>query len=331
MSKADDPTLRRDIPLGTAFSGSQMDTLGASYVDTFLRHFRALTPENEMKMEVLRPQRARWRFAPADRLVGFARAHDKAVRGHTLVWHSQLPHWVMREPWSRDALRGYLRDYVHTVVGHFRGRVREWDVVNEPLDDHGRLRRSLWLEVIGPGYVADALRWAREADPAARLLINEHGVEWPNEKTQGLVALVRRLLAADVPLDGIGFQMHVTTAAFPSERQLAAGLRRFATLGLEVQITEMDVSTTETAGGVAGRLRAQADVYAQAARACAAEPRCARFGIWGVCDAASWIGAERRPLLFDTAYRAKPAWDAVSAVIGSGGSQSAAAEPSGPG
>jgi endo-1,4-beta-xylanase len=315
----------RAVPLGAAVSATHLDTLGAAYADTFLRHFSALTPENEMKMEVLRPERGRWRFEPADRLVNLACANGKAVRGHTLVWHSQLPRWLMQHAWSREALRAYLRDYVHTVVGHYRGRVCEWDVVNEPLDEHGRLRRSLWRDVIGPHYVEDALRWAREADPSARLLINEHGVERANRKSDGLLALVRRLRDRGVPLDGVGFQMHVTTAAFPSEQELAAALARFAAADLEVQVTEMDVCTLETTASVAERLRVQADVYAHAARACAAQPRCTRFGVWGVSDAASWIGAERRPLLFDAAHQAKPAWTAVSGALGSGGSQSAAA------
>jgi endo-1,4-beta-xylanase len=303
------------VALGAAVGLAHIDALGAPYVDTFLDHFAALTPENEMKMEALRPQPARWDFGPADRLVGFAAAHGKAVRGHTLVWHSQLPNWVTGRAWTRRALRRYLREYVHTVVAHFRGRVGEWDVVNEPLDERGGLRASLWRDVIGPGYVADAVRWAREADPDATLLLNDHGAEGRNAKSDGLLALARRLREDGVPLDGIGFQMHVSTRSFPDERALRANLVRFADLGLEVQVTEMDVPCQVRSGSVAERLRAQAAVYAQVARACASVPACRRLGVWGVSDAASWRGAARRPLLFDAAHRPKPAWDAVAEAL----------------
>ena len=338
----------RAVPLGSAvrLPALRDDTL---YRDTFLREFDSLTPENGLKMAALQPRRGQFRFTAADELVDFARRHGKAVRGHALVWGLSLPFWLvdhgatdklgLRLPpivlprlpgplgqglsegatvltgWRRDELLAIMRTHIATVMRHFAGRVAEWDVVNEPMAADGGPAPTVWRRFIGPDYVELALRAARAADPKAKLFINEYGVEGPGRKLEGLVELVRGLQARNVPLDGIGLQMHSHILGFHDQATLEWTMRRFAAMGLEVQVTEMDVGTSLRDVLALDRLARQADAYGAAARACNAVTACRRFTTWGISDKLSWIGAGEAPLLFDTAYRPKPAFAAVRSAF----------------
>jgi endo-1,4-beta-xylanase len=319
------------------------------YRDTFVREFDSLTPENELKMQALQPHRGKFDFAAADELIRFARRNGTAVHGHALVWGQSLPLWLidhgatgklgLRLPpialpplpsplgklvhetttlltgWRRDELLSIMTEHVHTVMRHFAADVAEWDVVNEPMADDGTLAPTVWRRFIGPDYVAQALRAARAADPRAKLFINDFAVEAPGPKLEGLVRLVRDLRARDVPLDGIGLQSHTHIANFTEEATLRSTIRRFARLGLEVQITEMDVGTSllDVSGGE--RLQRQALAYGAAARACNAVAACTRFTTWGFTDRVSWLASGESGLLFDGAYRPKPAYAAVRSVF----------------
>jgi endo-1,4-beta-xylanase len=279
-----------------------------SYRRLFLAHYSALTPENAMKMDVLAPTPDGFDFGDADDLVAWARENGVAVHGHTLVWHRQLPRWLTERRWTRSALRAYLRRYVTTVVSHFRGRVASWDVVNEPLTAGGRLRRSIWERVLGAGYVADALRWAHDADPQAQLYVNDFDLERPGPKSAAMYRLLRELRARQVPLDGIGLQAHLTPGWRPTADELRTIMRRYAELGLQVDISEMDVAV----GHEGGALGEQARIYRTAAAACRWLPACGRFTTWGFTDSSTWLGSERRPLPFSAAGHPKPAWRAIA-------------------
>jgi len=352
----------RAVPQGSAvrLSALRDDT---RYRDTFLREFDSLTPENGLKMAALQPRRGRFDFAAADDLVDFARRHGKAVHGHALVWGLSLPLWLvdhgagdqlgLRLPpivlprlpgslgrglaegatvltgWRRDELLAIMRTHIATVMRHFAGRVAEWDVVNEPMAADGGPAPSVWRRFIGPDHVELALRAARAADPKAKLFINEYGVEGPSRKLEGLVELVRGLQARDVPLDGIGLQMHSHILGFHDQATLEWTMRRFAAMGLEVQVTEMDVGTSLLDVVGVDRLTRQAEAYGAAARACNAVPACKRFTTWGITDKLSWIGAGEAPLLFDTAYRPKPAFAAVRSAFAPRRPKAAAARQSG--
>ncbi len=305
------------VPLGAAVRWDRLST-DRRLRALALRAFESLTPENELKMERVQPRRGRFSFAKADAIVNFAVRRGKRVRGHTLIWPQQSPPWLRRGRWSAPELRGVLENHVRTVVGHFRGRIDTWDVVNEPLSPGGgwRAGEAPWLAVLGPEYVALALRAARAADPRAKLFVNEFAVEHPGPKLDALVALVRRLRAQRVPLDGVGLQLHTNLALAPSRARLTAALRRLAALGVEVELTEVDVGTSAGRGTGAQRLAAQARAYGGFARACRAVIACGRITVWGVSDRDSWLGPGDRPLLFDDRLAPKPAHRAVLRALG---------------
>jgi len=210
---------------------------------------------------------------------------------------------------------------------HFAGSVGEWDVVNEPMAADGGPAPSVWRRFIGPDYVEQALRAARAADPKAKLFINEYGVEGPGRKLEGLVELVRGLQARNVPLDGIGLQMHSHILGFHDQPTLEWTMRRFAAMGLEVQVTEMDVGTSLLGMASLDRLDRQAQAYGAAARACNAVKACRRFTTWGITDRLSWIGLGEAPLLFDASYEPKPAFGAVRSAFAPRGKAAAPAAP----
>jgi len=344
------PALRA-VPQGAAvrLSALRSDT---AYRDTFEREFDSLTPENALKLAALQPRRGQFDFADADELVDYARRNGKAVHGHALVWGLSLPLWLvdhgatdrlgLRLPpivlprlpralgrlvgntttlltgWRRDELLAVMRGHITTVMRHYAGRVAEWDVVNEPLSNDGTLAPTVWQRFIGPDHIELALRAARAADPKAKLFINEYGVEGPGRKLEGLVRLVSALKARGVPLDGVGLQTHTHILGFHDEATLASTMRRLAAMGLQVQVTEIDVGTSllgATGVGALDRLTRQADAFGAAARACNAVPACSRFTTWGITDRLSWLGAGESALLFDSKLRAKPAYAAVRSAF----------------
>jgi len=136
-----------------------------AYAQTLAREYNVLTPENEMKFEPLRPTRSRFAFADADKILDFAAAHGMKLRGHTLVWHDALPRWLVHGNFSSDEVSAILREHIETVIGHYRGRVYAWDVVNEAIDDQGGLRQTFWSNMLGSDYIAQAFTLARAADP----------------------------------------------------------------------------------------------------------------------------------------------------------------------
>ncbi|MBA2348482.1 MAG: endo-1,4-beta-xylanase [Solirubrobacterales bacterium] len=253
------------------------------YRTVLARQFSSVTPENAMKWAVLEPERGKLDWSAADRLVDFAVEHGQAVRGHTLVWYSQNPAWV--EGLKGAQLRQAVREHIRTVVGRYRRKVAVWDVVNEPFEDDGTRRKSVFQRELGDGWAEDALRTARTADAQAKLYINEIGAEAPGPKADAYFALAQDLLARGVPLDGVGFQAHFSESGVPDG--FRENLERFAALGLDVAITEADVALEEPADAAA--LRLQARVYEEVARTCLAIERCVSLTVWGFTDRFSWI------------------------------------------
>jgi endo-1,4-beta-xylanase len=290
-----------------------------SYLEVLTREFNAVVPENAMKFEVVHPHPDDYNFQPADAIVDLAKANGMKVRGHTLVWHHQLPDWVTAEPLTRDQAIEILHDHIETVVGHFRGQVADWDVVNEVLDEDGTLRETIWRKAIGPEYIAMAFRWAHAADPQAKLFYNNYGGEMQGPKADAAYALVKQLQQDGVPIDGAGFQMHVGLGRSPAPAAVAANMRRLNELGLEVQITEMDVQLQTGTGTEAQKWQAQAEIYRDMLQTCVEADNCHTFMMWGFTDRYSWIpgytGNPDSPLIFDRDYQPKPAFDRLMEVL----------------
>jgi endo-1,4-beta-xylanase len=291
----------------------------AAYRRIVNQQFSTVTPENAMKWESVEATRGTYTWQAADRLVNSARRNGQLVRGHTLVWHSQLPTWLattapdgsQSTTLSKAELRAVLKKHIRDEVRHFRGRIWQWDVVNEAFNDDGTLRNSIWLQKLGPGYLADAFRWAHEADPHAQLFYNDYNIEFTGPKSNAVYRLVKDLKARGVPIHGVGFQTHLDTQyGFPD---LRANLQRFADVGLNVAETEVDVRTFVKEGTntpVSGLAQSAQEAYwSQTLQACLAVRRCISYTVWGVADSNSWIPGvfkgEGAALLYDDALKPK--------------------------
>ena len=271
-----------------------------------------VTPENAMKWGSVEPLRGEYDWDRADALVAFAKAHGQKVRGHTLVWHSQLPLWLINGAFSPDELRRLMVAHIAAEAGRYRGAIYAWDVVNEPFTDDGQWRKSIWWDAIGPDYVAIALKAAHAADPDAKLYINDYNVETEGPKMRALYNLVASLKAAGAPIDGVGLQSHFVAGAAPQDIQ--AVMEQFAALGVDVAVTELDLRIRLPADEKS--LAAQASDYGLVARACRATPRCVGVTTWGISDDHSWIpsffSGYGAALPFDEAYRPKLAVAAMT-------------------
>ncbi|HEX6390696.1 MAG TPA: endo-1,4-beta-xylanase [Solirubrobacteraceae bacterium] len=292
--------------VGTAVDGLALDR-EPGYRTVLAEEFSSVTPENAMKWGVIEPQPGKFAWGDADAIVDFARDHGQRVRGHTLVWHSQNPAWL--EGLEGGALRRAIREHIGAVVGRYRGRVGDWDVVNEPLRDDGTLRPQRYMR---KELIAAAFRWAHDVDPRARLWLNEIGAEEIGPKSDALYALVRELRTAGVPVDGVGFQGHFSLKGVPPTfRQNVA---RFAALGVRVALTELDVAVPLPESD-AERAR-QAAIYRQAIADCAA---CVGVTVWGFTDRHSWIPSNQQGMgaatLLDGDLRAKPAYTALASAL----------------
>ena len=241
------------------------------------------------------------------------------VKGHCLVWHNQLPKDGLSEL-STEELRIELRAHIRTVVGRYRGRIAAWDVVNEALADDGSMRRKTtkapfsFFERLGPSYIADAFRWAHEADPAATLLYNDYGVEEVNTKSDAMFSLLHGLLADGVPVHGVGLQGHFKVDQVKVD-SVRANVARLGALGLSVNLSEVDVRGVH---GAAEGLRRQCHVVHELLSACLAEPAFTGVTFWGVTDRHSWVHkkfGEDDPLLFDRYYQPKPMYHGCAAAL----------------
>jgi endo-1,4-beta-xylanase len=309
---------KRGISIGTAVAIEPFRE-NSNYRNIVVREFNLLTPENVMKFEVVHPEHDRYDFTPADALVTFAKDNQMKVRGHTLVWHLQLPEWLTKAKWTREELMTILQQHIETVVGRYRGQLVAWDVVNEAIADDAELRESIWLKGIGSDYIEKAFRWAHAVDPQARLFYNDYGGEGLGKKSDAIYALVKNLRQRDVPIHGVGFQMHVSIDDPPKPEDVAANIKRLGELGLEVHITEMDVRIHGGRGTRQEKLTAQAKLYRDMLRVCLDAPNCTTFVIWGFTDKHSWIpshyGHPDSPLIFDESFRPKSGYEALMKVL----------------
>ena len=284
------------------------------------RHFNSITAENIMKMGYLQPARGEFAFDNADALVAYARQHDMIVHGHALVWHNQAPDWMNEFEGTREQFVAILTEHVRTVASHFAGRLESWDVVNEAFTDEvpTKYRKTIWHDNIGPGYIELAFKLAREADPHADLYYNDYDISGAlgPAKLDRILEMADDFRGRDIPLDGIGFQMHIDTGE-PALADIREAFAKVVERDIKVRISELDISMnpakrfTEFNPDLAERQRQH---YADVARVyIQTVPPRLRGGItvWGITDGDSWIpGFKNRPdwpLLFDDRFRPKKA------------------------
>ncbi len=285
---------------GTAVAGSHLGE--QDYVSTLNREFDSVTAENEMKWDATEPSQGQFNFSAGDRIAQHAASQGMQLRGHTLVWHSQLPGWVN----SGNAAQA-MEGHINGLMEHYAGQAAIWDVVNEALEENGSRRQSPFQQAMGDDFIAQAFRLADAADPSAKLCYNDYNLENPGAKQDAAYNLVRDLLADGVPIDCIGFQGHFNSGN-PVPSNFHETLQRFADLGVDVEITELDI---------AGSGSSQAQQYQGVTQACLAVERCTGITVWGVTDKYSWR-AQDTPLLFDGSYNKKEAYDAVLNILNGG-------------
>ncbi|MGW2032385.1 endo-1,4-beta-xylanase [Streptomyces sp. NPDC001811] len=303
------------LRVGTAVDMSALAD-DAAYRRLAGSEFSTVTPENVMKWEAIEPRQGEYDYAAADRLVDFAREHGQKVRGHVLVWHNQLPSWLTSGEFGADRLREILHRHITDTVRHFRGKVWQWDVVNEAFNEDGTLRDTIWLRELGPGYIADAFRWAHQADPHALLFYNDYNTEWTGPKSDAVYDLLSRLRAEGVPVDGVGFQGHLGIQ-YGLPTGVAANFARFDKLGLATAVTEADVRMPLPADP--DKLATQAEGYRLLLDACLRARHCVSFTVWGFTDTYSWVPGtfpgEGAANLYDEEYRPKPAYRALQSRL----------------
>jgi len=313
---------KRGISMGTAVQSEALWN-DANYRSTLAHEYNMFVPENAWKFETIHPRRDRYNFTEIDALMAFAKANHMEVRGHPLVWHSKLPRWLWmnEEKFTRDDFITILRDHIQTIVSRYRGQVVAWDVVNEAINRDGSLRDTIWLRNIGPEYIDMAFRWAHEADPQAHLFYGDYANDERGSKPDAMYNLTRGMLQRGVPIHGVGLQAHKLLREPPNRYYLAANMKRHNDLGLEVQFTELDVSMDKTKGSQEELLAAQAHAYSDILEVCLAAQKCTAIITWGFTDRYTWLGGlkgiQDAPLIFDKAYRPKPAYYALKEVLSS--------------
>lgn len=315
--------------IGTAISTWKNDITNANLAETKEAglQFNMLVAENEMKFDALQPAQGEFSYWAADNLVSFAQRNNMKMRGHCLVWHSQLPTWVSSDGkkndknWSRAEALEIMKSHITNVMKHFKGKVTEWDVVNECLNDDQTtvrsnpegydLRESVWMRAIGEDYIDSAFVFAHRADPTAELYLNDYDVELQGKaKTTAFYNLAMRLKKDGIPIDGVGLQCHFSVGDVDSVK-LAKTIQRFADAGLKCIITELDMGIPSTS---ATNLEEQARNYRVITDIVLNNDNCPNLVIWGLKDNNSWREASH-PLLYDAGLGKKPAYYGVRSAL----------------
>lgn len=311
----------RKLPIGAAVSIGPLLT-DKHYNNIALSQFSIITPENTFKPQFIHPKKDLYLFQDPDILVETAQNNVMLVHGHALVMGKANPEWMQKT--QENERKQVMIDHISTIVSRYKGKVAQWDVVNEPLSEDDvdyspqqkGLRKQMWFDAMGEEYIDIAFKAARAADPKAKLYLNDFGIENDGERWDALLALVKRLQARGVPIDGVGFESHVYHV--PADIIDSASLKRhiqvLASLGIVSRISEIDVLGDDPTF--------QAKQYADVLKVCLSEPTCTSYGIWGITDLyGSTTLSDRYPvvsgdsLLWDINYTPKPALKSLQTVF----------------
>lgn len=324
-----------DFLIGTAFNVDQIKETNPQLAQVEIAHFNAVTPENIMKAEVLQPEKGRYNFELADQLVDLAKKRNMVVNAHALIWHSQLPRFV-RQMKEADSVKQFFNDHITTVASRYKDKVYSWDVVNEALNEDGTMRKSIFLDKMGEGFVVEAFKLAQSVSPKTKLYYNDYNIEQP-KKRAGAIRLIKQIQAAGVRIDGVGIQGHWNVNNIPF-KDIEESILEFSALGVHVMFTELDVSVlpnpfdSNTADvGARAEYNAKMNPYAASLPDSVQQKladgyeslfklflkhkdKIGRVTLWGVSDADSWLndwpvrGRTNYPLLFDRELKPKAAF-----------------------
>jgi endo-1,4-beta-xylanase len=334
-------TFKNDFLIGAAINTRQIEEKDTAAARLIPQQFNALTPENCMKAEIINPGWDKYSFDLADKLVAYAKKNNIKVNAHNLIWHSQLPGFV-RQLQNADSLRTWFTNHITTIASRYDNKVYSWDVVNEALNEDGTLRNSIFLQKLGPDYLVEAFRLAQKAAPHTKLYYNDYNIEQP-KKRAGAIALIKKIQAAGVRIDGVGIQGHWRANNVPLA-DVEASIKEFSALGIEVMFTELDLSVLPNP-----RDHSTADIGQTAANKAGMNPytnglpdsaqdllaksyadlfhlflqykgKVTRITFWGIDDGMSWLngfpirGRTDYPLPFDRNYQPKKAYFSILAT-----------------
>lgn len=328
-----------DFAIGTALNTAQIEEKDAKAAVLIPQQFNMATPENIMKAGVIHPQWDTYQFALADKLIEYGNKNDIKINGHTLIWHSQLPAFA-RSIQSADSFKTFFTNHINTIAGRYSGKVFSWDVVNEALEEDGAMRKSIFLEKMGPDFVAAAFKLAQAASPNTELYYNDYNNEQP-AKRAGCIALIKEIQAAGARIDGVGIQGHWHLGKIPL-KEIEESIVQYAALGVKVMITELDIEVLPRnfsgadvsqhmensptmnpyKNGLPDSIQQQLanDYEALFKLFLKHKDKVVRVTFWGVNDGQSWLnnwpvrGRTSYPLLFDREFKPKPAFFKVIAV-----------------
>jgi endo-1,4-beta-xylanase len=277
--------------IGSCFAPSHLSD--SNYGNILGQQFSVITPENEMKWAATEPNRNQFTYSQGDSVVNFANSHNQKVRGHNLAWGEGNPSWLTNGNFNASTKQEILKNHISNVAGHFKGKVICWDVVNEAVSDNPNpsqpLKDNVWYPSV-PNYIDLAFQWASQTDPGAKLFYNDYGAEAAGSaKSDAVYNLVKGMKQRGIPIHGVGLQYHVSISYQPNINAVHTNIQRLIDLGLEVHITELDVSTNGQAS--ASAFQSQANVYSSVIKACLSFDKCTAFVSWGFTDKYTWLNS----------------------------------------
>ncbi|KAI8447232.1 family 10 glycoside hydrolase, partial [Phakopsora pachyrhizi] len=303
--------------VGTAVTSNSLG-VEKPYDDAIKKYFTVLTPENEMKWESLKPDiNGQYKFENLDKIFELNKSDNKKIRGHTFIWHRQYPKWL--ESLDKNSLLEETKKHVEVIMERYASRMTSMDVCNEIIGDDGSLRQNIWMQKIGEDYIAQVFKIAREAsqkyNPQLKLYVNDYSIEGVNKKSNKLYDVAKKLKGLGL-LDGVGFQSHFEVGGVPKD--MKENMQRFADLGLDVAISELDVRM-ELKDKNDSSVKKQGEDFSEVFTTCKQLDKCVGVTVWGVSDKDSWVPQEfpgwGEALLFDESYKPKPTLDSVIDIM----------------
>jgi len=304
-----------DLKIGCAIQAGDLVTENREVIVN--ENFNLLLSENGMKWANLHPNQRFWNWSDVDHMVAYAEEHNMEVKGHPLVWHSQLPTYVKLMETREQGIE-YLQDEISTVLERYKGKITQYDVVNEAINDDGTMRESIWYTKVGPDFIDLAFQMAHKADPTAKLIYNDYDVAFKGgAHADACYELVKGMVERGIPINAVGFQLHLCGDQPFNEKALRDNIKRYEDLGIEVEFSEVDVRIPASAGD---QIYANQElVWKSLFTVALTEPNVSTFAMWGYCDLLSWIPpvfpGYGQAHLYDKLYQPKPVYNDIKKLL----------------